>query len=146
LIVRAAPKEDFTWIGMRTGCVLTQNARAIEAVDETGWIRGMVAFDNWTDNAVQVHIATDTPIAWRYLAGPGLEYPFIQGKRGVVIGLIARSNKRSCRFARKMGFEEVGCIEDGQAVGDDLLLFRLRREVWLAARRLGIAEPERRAG
>jgi hypothetical protein len=76
--VTAAGLIDMQWIRAATHCVLTPAARAIKAVDAGGRIRGMVAYDWWTENAVYAHMAVDTPIAWRALIPPCFEYPFLE--------------------------------------------------------------------
>ncbi len=134
-LVQAASPERLEWLTQRTGVRFTPAVRGIEAVDKQGRIRGQVAFDAWTENAVMLHIATDAPIAWRSLLGPALEYPFLQGNRGVCLGTIASSNPASCALARGAGFTEIARIKDGRAQGDDLLLFQMRREEFVEQRR-----------
>lgn len=127
-LVRAAPPAHFPWIVRRAGCSPTPEARAIEAVDAAGNVRGMVLYDAWTENAVQVHIAVETPMAWRALLPAGLEYPFLQAKRGIIIGIISGQNRASLAFARRIGFREVARIPDGYRVGEEMVVFQLRRE------------------
>jgi L-amino acid N-acyltransferase YncA len=124
----AAPPEHYGWIVQRTGCAVTSDFRGIEATDAAGRIRGFVAYCNWTKTAVQLHIAVEAPSVWRALLRPALEYPFVECGRRVLLGLIAASNKRSARFARAVGFRDVARIRDGWDVGEDFVLFQLRRE------------------
>lgn len=131
-LVQAASRERLGWLERRTGARFTPDVRGIEALDRFGTIRGQVAYDAWTENACMLHIAADSPIVWRSLLRPGLAYPFVQGNRGVCLGLIAENNRRSCAFTRAVGFTQVARIPDGHTEGVDLLLFQLRKEDWMA--------------
>jgi hypothetical protein len=126
--VVAATLLELAWLKKRAGCQLTQDARGLKAVDSYGATRGMVAFDSWTDNACQAHMATDTPIAWRALLPAALDYVFRQAGKGILLGAIPAKNVASIRFARAAGLFETHRVRDGWAVGEDLLLLELRRE------------------
>lgn len=125
--VAAGHGEAFSWIEERTGCVLTRNARAIEARDDSGRIRGVVAYDNWTENAVQLHMAVDFPAVWRSLIRPGFSYAFEECRKGLLIGVIAADNPRSLKMTKRLGFRETYRIQDGWAAGVDLIVHELRR-------------------
>jgi RimJ/RimL family protein N-acetyltransferase len=126
--VRAAPRSDFGWITERLGLFLSPNARAIAAYDREGKIAGMVAYDGWTPNSAIVNIALDSPIAWRRLARPTFEYPFNEGRRGLLVAMVASDNLRSMRLTEHVGFRETYRIRDGISVGVDLVVFEMRRE------------------
>jgi len=113
----------------RTGCTPTDGFRAIEAVDEaTRRIRGMVGYDMWTENSCQAHMAVDAPIVWRALLQPAFEYPFEQCGKGIILAVIPDSNHRSLAMTRHLGFRQLHRVIDGWAVGEDLLVFEMRRE------------------
>ncbi|QSQ14045.1 hypothetical protein [Myxococcus landrumensis] len=135
--VEAGHAAALRWLQERTGCVLTGTAKAVQAVDDTGRIRGVVGYDMWTVNAVQLHMAVDSPIVWRHLLRPALEYPFLQAGRSVLLGIIPASNMRSCAMARAAGFVESHRVRDGWAVGEDLVVHELRREDWRQSRKAG---------
>lgn len=126
--VRAAHPSHFEWLRQHTGCLVTPDFRAVEAVDEDGRIKGMVGYCNWTPNSVQAHVAVDSPGSCRRLLVSAFAYPFIECNRGVMIGLISARNGRSARLATSLGFREVYRIRDGLAVGVDQILMELRRE------------------
>jgi hypothetical protein len=128
VIVQASQPKGLEWICERTGLVPTADTRAIEAVDSTGAVRGMVAYEGWTQNSVRVHVAVDTPLAFRHMLRPAFEYPFVAAGRGILIGIIPASNARSVRFNRHVGFVETHRIRDGLRAGVDLILFEMRRE------------------
>ena len=126
--VTAGHAAAFAWVQERTGCVLTPHARAIQAVDASGRICGVVAYDCWTPHSVQAHMAVDYPAVWRSLLRPAFEYPFEEAGRGLVLGIIPAGNARSCALARRLGFREAYRVRDGWAVGEDLVVHELRRE------------------
>lgn len=135
MLVRAAPREHFDWLIERCSCGLTQWAKAIEAVDDEGRIRGMVAYDCWTLNSVQAHMAVDSPIVWRSLVRPAFEFPFRQAKRNLLVGIIPSHNERSVQMTRALGFREAYRLRDGWDIGDDLVVFEMRPHEcrWLEA-------------
>lgn len=127
-MIRAAPRSHLIWLENRTGAVLSREAKGIEAVDATGKVRGQIAYDNWTLNAVQAHMAVDTPIVWRSLRRPAFQYPFEQCDKGVLLGIIPSHNVKSVQTTRALGFRESHRVRDGWAKGDDLIVFEMRRE------------------
>lgn len=136
-VIDAAPIAAFPWLVQRTGCVLTLDFRAIMAVDGKGAIRGMVGYCNWTENAVQAHMASDSPIVWRSLIPAVFEYPF--ATRKLIIATINSKNVGSLALAKHFGFVETHRIRDGFADAEDTVLLELRRENcrWLKGRSNG---------
>lgn len=133
--VTAGHAEAFGWIETRTGCVLTRNARAIQALDTSGRIRGVIAYDCWTESGVQAHMAVDSPVVWRSLLRPAFTYPFLEVGRSLLIGIIAADNPRSLNMVRRLGFRETYRVVDGWSVGVDLIVHEMRRHEcrWLEA-------------
>jgi RimJ/RimL family protein N-acetyltransferase len=127
-LLRNSHPDNFTWIEQRTGCVTDRNTTGLEAVDESGRIIGMVVYCNWTANAVQAHMAVDTPIAWRTLLPWVFVYPFEAAGKGLMLAVIPAHNAKSLRLTRRFGFTETHRIRDGWARGDDLVCFELRKE------------------
>lgn len=125
--VVAVPRMLYGWLQKKTGCALTTDFNAIAAVDANGHVRGMVGYCNWTKTAVQMHMAVETPIAWRALLRPGLEYPFVQEGRDVALGIIPAGNSASVWFAEHVGFQEVHRVRDGWSRGEDLVMLELRK-------------------
>lgn len=128
MIVRASPPEHYFWLAAATGCVITEDFRAIEAVDSSGKVRGMVGYCNWTKNAAQAHMAADSPIVWRSLLGPALEYPFLEAGRGMLLATVSANNSKSLAMLDHLGFERLNVIKDGFALGEDMVFLQLRRE------------------
>lgn len=126
--VQAAPRNHYSWLVDRVGCAITDRFRAIEAIDDAGEIHGMVGFDLWTANSVQMHVAIESPAVLRSLLGPGFEYPFGQCGRGVVTAVVAEGNPRSLTLVPRLGFSEVARVKDGWETGKALVLFEMRKE------------------
>lgn len=116
------------WLEARTGCVLTREAKTVAVLDNSGVIRGVVGFDDWTHTGAQAHVAVDTPVAARTLVRESLRYLFRQARRSVMMGLVPASNAKSVQLAQRLGMRETYRVTDGWAQGVDLLLFELRRE------------------
>ncbi len=83
---------------------------------------------NWATNSVQVHVAADSPMVWRYLLDPALSYPFLEAGRQIVIATIGSRNVASLRAARHLGFTELARVRDGFEAGSDVVFLELRRE------------------
>lgn len=126
--VQAAPPGRFSWLKDKTGCAITDDFRAIEAIDRKGRIRGMVGFSAWTDSAVFAHMAVESPMVWRHLLGPALAYPFGEAGREVLIACINSTNAKSLAMVAHLGFDEVGRIPGGVRPGADLVFLQLRKD------------------
>lgn len=125
--VCASPPEHFPWIAQRAGCVLTSYFRAIEAVREDGTIVGMVAYSEWTPNAVVMHVAIEHPAALRHLLRPGFAYPFLESGRRIALCSVLSTNKRSLELVKRLGFRETHRIRDGWIEGVDIVSFEMHR-------------------
>lgn len=142
--VLAAYPEELAWLANRTDAAFTPGARAIKAVDATGRIRGMVAYDGWTVSACQAHMAVDSPIVWRSLVRPAFSYPFEEAGKSLILGIVPGDNAKSLAMVEALGFREVHRVKDGWAPGVPLVVHEMRREecVWLKpVRRLERPNP-----
>jgi hypothetical protein len=129
VIARAAHPSSFGWLVSRADFNgISPQFQAIEAVDETGRIHGMTGFDGWTENSVVGTIAVDNAAALRTLLVPTFQYVFNQSRRGVYIATVRGTNKKSLRLCKHLGFRETHRIKDAIRVGEDLVLFEMRRE------------------
>ena len=127
MIVRGDVPGELSWLEQAAHVVLTRDARAVVAEDD-GRIVGMVAFDGWTQNAAQAHMAVAHPQVWVRLLRPAFQYAFQQAGRGLLIGVIPAGNVRSVRFTEGIGFHLHTVIADGWAEGEPLMIYRMRRE------------------
>ena len=137
LTVKAAEPTDFAWIVERTHCAVTDGFRAIKAVDSSGRIVGMVAYDLWTPASCFCHMAVDHPIAWRSLLRPAFAYPFLEAGKSVILAVIPAGNARSVHLATRLGLKETHRVRDGWAPGEDLIMLEMRREEcpWIEQKR-----------
>lgn len=127
MIARAATLEERNALAQRLGTRISEDARGIVAVDGTGAVRGGVLYDMWTENMVQCHMATDTPMAWRALLPAAFVYPFEHAGRNVLLGVIRASNEASLKMAAALGFTEGYRVKDGYEAGVDLVFVEMRR-------------------
>ena len=120
--------HEFGWLVERTGCEITLGYKAIKVVDDACKIHGMVGYGNWTANAVVMTIALDNPAALREVLKWGFRYPFEQCNRGIALAVVRGNNKRSLALCNKVGFREVYRVKDGIDIGEDMVMFQMRRE------------------
>jgi RimJ/RimL family protein N-acetyltransferase len=123
-----APREHFSWIAERAQVIPGSEFRGFEAVNDSGRIVGMLGFDGWTKNAVNVHIAIEHPAALRHLVRNGFELIFVRLGFGVMVCQVLGSNEKSLRLVRHLGFRQFHAVRDGWSVGVDMVLFEMRRE------------------
>lgn len=135
--VLPAKKSELSWVEQRASCTLSSNATGIKVVRKDGSIAGMVAYDSWTKNSVQAHMAVESPIAWRALAPETFRYPFEQVGIGVILGVIPAYNQKSLTMAKRLGLVETYRVPNGWDTGVDLVLLELAKENcrWLSGSR-----------
>lgn len=100
-----------------------------------GKIAAMVGYDYWTENAVQMHvwIPDFRALADRKFLRETFRFPFEIGNKGLAIAVTPAHNTTSLKFQKFLGFEEKYRIQDGWAIGDDMIISELKRSncVWL---------------
>lgn len=124
----ALPVTDLSFITERTGMQWTPNATGIAAVDESGRIHGMAAYDEWKRSTVQMHVRLDDWGAARCLLGWAFWFPFVQRHMAWVRAEVTSKNTRSLRLVQHLGFREIARIPGGWEPGDDLVLFAMHRD------------------
>lgn len=131
-----AGRAELPWLASRAPCVLSPSARGIK-VTRGPEIVAMVAYDDWTPNSCQAHMASTSAIAWRKLLPHVFSYPFEELGRGLILGTVRGDNTRSLQMAFSLGFREQARVHDGWARGVDLVLIQMRREEcgWLGRAR-----------
>lgn len=125
--VRAAPCEHYQWLVNRTSCARTESFRAIEAVDANGRTGGMVGYDLWTPNSVQMHVCIEDPLAFWAIVRPAFSYPFEEAKLGLVIGVTPGDNAHALAFNKRIGFRETHRIVNGWSPGVDVVIQEMTR-------------------
>lgn len=121
-------EHEYGWLVERAGCEITQGYKAIKAVDAEGRIHGMVGFGSWTENSCAMTIALENPAALRELLKWSFRYLFEQTGRRVGFALVREKNTRSMRLCKHVGFREVARLRDAISVGEDMVVFEMRRE------------------
>jgi L-amino acid N-acyltransferase YncA len=127
LHVQMAPPEHFGWLLSRTGGCATHCFRALEAVDAKGQIKGMVGYDCWTPNSVQISVALDSPVVARSLLRRAFQYPFVECNRQMLWAVISSRNSEALKLDAHLGFVETHRIREGHSPGIDLVLMEMRR-------------------
>lgn len=125
--VQVAPSEHYPWLWERTGLAPTAYFRALEAVDHSGAIRGMVGYDTWMNRTCFMHVALDSPVAVRTLLRPAFHSLFVDAGYEVAMGMVRQSNVRSRRLAERLGFELQHVIREGWSKDEHLFLYEMRR-------------------
>jgi hypothetical protein len=125
--VRAATPAAFGWMTERSGYTPLPDAIGLEVVGSAG-TAGLVLLDGRTDTMAQIHVALETPRVAARIRRAVFRLAFGQLGLRVIVTVLAASNAAAVRLANGMGFTVAGRIRDGFAVGDDLLLYELRRE------------------
>jgi RimJ/RimL family protein N-acetyltransferase len=130
--VQAAPPAHHSWLAQRAGLALLPGFGALEAVDDSGRIVGMVGYDGWLPGAVCLHVAIEHPAALRHLLRAGFGVAFDAPPRGfgkvAAIATVLSTNTRSLRLVRKLGFREAYRGKDWSGPGVDFVYFEMRRE------------------
>jgi len=127
MLVREAMPSSFGWMTARSGYTPLPDAVGLEVV-RGGETQGLVLLDGRTSTMAQVHVALATPQAALRLRRAVFRLAFAQLGLRVLVTVLASSNVAAVRLAGGLGFSVAGRIRDGFALGDDLLLYELRRE------------------
>lgn len=130
--VQAAPPEHHHWLAERAGLTLHSGFGAIEAIDDSGRILGMVGYDGWWPGAVALHIAIDHPSALRHLLRPGFGVAFDAKPGGfgksAVTATVLSTNEKSLRLVRHLGFRHIHTGRDYAGAGVHVEFFEMRRD------------------
>ena len=140
--VQLAPKADCPWLFNKLRHQPASDFVALEAVDSSGTIRGMVGYEAWTPKSARAYLAMETPVVLRKLLVPAFWFPFVDKALDVLTLSIPAYSARNLALAKRLGFSEVYRVRGGWDTGIDMILFEMRREScrWIQPREL------RRAG
>lgn len=122
--------DDWNWIKTRANPILTEGTTGIIAVDtEVNEIVAMAAFDNWTENSVQMHMAIDRPTILRhgFLEEIG-NYVYNTCEKGIILATVPANNPKAVKLDTHIGMDVVYRVKDGFKKGVDYLLLELRKE------------------
>ena len=122
------------WLCERIQLVPTPHIQCIGQWDnEKEELVGVVGYDNWNDQAVEIHVAGSHP-HWinKEMLYRAFYYPFVLADRKVLIGKVSSENKSTLEFDKKLGFKEMCRIPNGASDGDMVVLAMQRDECrWL---------------
>jgi len=125
------PVADGGWILLHIpGLNHCTDTKGMVAVDlERNKTVGAVIFDNWTPNAVHAHIILEEPMVLRYgFLEEAFHYAFITAGRQFMLATIQSNNKKSLKFVKHIGFNEICRIENGYEDGVDIVMLSADRE------------------
>lgn len=135
-VIRAGGPEGCAWVAARTGLAVTPRARSVVACRPDGLVRAAVVLDGWTSHSVQLHMASESPIAWRRLLPEVGRYVFEACRRpadppvDVVLGHLRSDNTAALRLACRSGFQVEARVPAVFGPGVALVLMSYRREQW----------------
>jgi L-amino acid N-acyltransferase YncA len=128
---RPMQHDDLEWLQLRTNAAVASDAEGVVA-NIDGARGGIAVAERWSETGAWVHIVVDDP---RVLMGNALldqvaDYVFgTHGKR-FMFTTTSSENEPSLKFQRGLGFREVGRIEHGFDLGEDLIIMRLDAVEW----------------
>jgi hypothetical protein len=103
--------------------------------DETQTLNGIVGYDNWTDTAVEMHVASgkdDKHWINKELLYKAFYYPFVTCNRQVIIAKVNSRDKNVLEFDKKLGFKEIGRIPNAYPESEMVILAMQKSECrWL---------------
>jgi len=116
------------WLSDRIGYKPNLGLQCIGNASSDGKILGVAGYDSWNGASCNIHIAGEGN-NWlsRAFLHIMFDYPFNRENVKVLICKISSQNKKSIKFAKHIGFEEVGVIENG-AIDGNLVIMQLQRE------------------
>lgn len=128
--IQAATPEQMAIACQALGAAITNNAQGIACVDGDGTLGAVVLYDDWTPNAVTVHIYSASP---KYMFNPRFIheifwFPYVYGTRSVLVGTIQADNEGSLKLAKALGFRETYRVTDGWSDGIDMVIVEMRRQ------------------
>jgi hypothetical protein len=90
----------------------------------------VVAYDNWTENAVFIHCWSRATRPWfdRRFLTEIFRYPFEICNKGLVIASTQGDNTPVLELSRKLGFRITYRVPDGWSLGTDLVIQEMRRD------------------
>ncbi len=127
-IIAFSPFKHLEYVNKVLSTPISASTGGLIAIDSSGEPKGVVLLDNWADNSVMGHIAIQHPMAMRNLPFEALKYVFLTCNKGIFLGAIPADNSESFKFHKHLGFSEMHRIEDGYALGIDIILMQMRRE------------------
>jgi hypothetical protein len=118
--------HEWSWFKERTHVIACEDSQGIVAIDETGRIHAIAAFDSFTVDACNVHMAIDNPFVLRhgFLNEIGRHLFHACGRKRI-FGLVPANNKKALKLDKHIGMHEVARVPDAVAEGIDYIVMRM---------------------
>jgi hypothetical protein len=111
---------------------------SIGLVDESGYLHAGIVYGMYTGNDIVLSIAllNKRSITRRFIE-EGFKYPFLQLQCTRVTVMVARDNKASHAFVKRLGWKREGVLREWYQDGQDAIVYgMLRRECrWIHPRK-----------
>ena len=117
-------------IAEAAGCLLDiEHDVVISRTDDYGKLLGGVIFREYTGASITIHLAGFSP-HWvsRDLIWVVMHYPFVQLSCVSLFAQVRSLNKRAIGFIENFGFKYEVTIPEVYSDGEDLIVYRLRKE------------------
>jgi RimJ/RimL family protein N-acetyltransferase len=118
------------WAAARSGASGFRRDAYSIGLERDGELCAVVAFDDFTDCNVNMHIASDGTRRWmnKELLVAAFSYPFVQLGLRRVTGLVPAGNAQALAFDEHLGFVREGLCRHGFVDDDMVVLGMLRSE------------------
>lgn len=128
-MIRAASRSEIEWVCGKLPYTATSQTKGVLNVTEDK-IGAAILYDGWTPNAVHVHVYSAGPA---FLFSPDylseiFTYGFVQCGKGKLFTVTPSSETASLAVSRYLGFTETYRMQDGWAVGVDMVIKEMKRE------------------
>ena len=125
---RAMNADDWQWVKEKAHVIQCEDTQGITAYDERG-IQAVAAFDSFTVDACNAHIAIDNPLVIRrgFLC-EAFRHLFVTCHRNRVFGLVPSNNDKALKFDEHIGMVEVGRIPNALSEGVDYVVMCMTKD------------------
>jgi len=123
------------------GCGFHPGVDTLISRSENGKLRGGIIYQDYTVESIAAHVAS-LGGAWlnRDLLWAIFDYPFVHLKCRNIFTQTRSRNRKGLDFTKSLGFKEIVTIPEVFPDGEDVVVFRMRREEcrWLRLKPTGI--------
>lgn len=116
------------FVKTRVGVPAMEGMKAV-GLERDGQLVAGVLYEGFNGQSVWTHIASQPGAPWtreflRYI----FEYPFNELGVQSIFGWVEACNEKARRFDEKLGFEVDACLREAGPDGQDVLIYRMRRD------------------
>lgn len=118
------------WYTSRIPTNWSENMGGIVVIDtDTGTPQAAALYEDWSATSCVMSVIIDNPMVLRHgFLETAFHFVFNTSGRIKAFARIASKNKRSLNFVKKLGFTQVAVLEDGCELGNDWIIFELKKE------------------